>query len=79
MVKEKVKDETKHDRFVRLGTNRTQNVLKALRILGNCANPHTYQYSKTEVEKIFKTLKDTVEETHQKFQFNLKPEKEFKL
>ena len=38
MVKIKVKDESKHEKFIRIATGRTQKVLDYLRILGNCAN-----------------------------------------
>ena len=79
MVKIKIKDESKHDKFVRLATKRTQNVLDALRILGNCSNLHTYEYSRDEVEKIFKSVKGMVDEIKQKFSYNLNNGKIFKL
>ena len=79
MVKIKIVDETKHDKFVRLATKRTQNVLDALRILGNCSNLHTYEYSKDEVEKVFKSIKGMLEEVKQKFNYNLSNGKIFKL
>lgn len=50
--------ESKHDLFLRLAKPRTQKVLKALRILGNCSNKHSYEYADVEVEKMFNTIKE---------------------
>jgi len=79
MVKIKIIDESKHDKFVRLATKRTQKVLDALRILGNCSNLNTYEYSREEVEKIIKSIKGMLDEIKQKFNYNLSNEKIFRL
>ena len=50
------KTETKRDRFVRLAEKRTNEVLDRLRILGGCANKRMYEYSKTDVDKIFRAI-----------------------
>jgi len=78
MVKIKIIDESKHDKFVRLATKRTQKVLDALRILGNCSNLNTYEYSREEVEKIIKSIKGMLDEIKQKFNYNLSNEKIFR-
>ena len=36
MVKVKVKDENKSEKFIRIAENRTQRILDDLRLLGNC-------------------------------------------
>ncbi len=71
MVKVKVKNESKHEKFKRIATNRTQKVLDALRILGNCSNTQTYEYTKEEVDKIFKNIRATTEEIRQKFMIKI--------
>ena len=79
MVKVKIEDETKRERFIRLAESRTQKVLDALRILGNCANPHNYEYYKEDIDKIFKAINNTMERTREKFIIHLEREEEFKL
>jgi len=67
----------KRERFRRLGTYRTNEVLKRLKILGNCANRSAYDYTEEEVNKIFTEIERKVKEIRAKFHF---PKlKEFKL
>lgn len=79
MVKVKVKNESKHEKFRRIATSRTQKILDALRILGNCANKQTYEYTIEEVEKIFKNIRTTTEEIKQKFMIKISNKHIFKL
>ena len=53
MVKKKIDGEDKHDKFRRIATDRTNKVLRKLRILGNCANKSSYEYTDEDVEKMF--------------------------
>jgi hypothetical protein len=48
--------ETKHERFRRIAGKRTNDVLDKMRLLGNCSNKNTYEYSKDEVNKIFNEI-----------------------
>jgi len=79
MVKVKVRDESKHEKFVRIATDRTQKLLDSLRILGNCANTQTYEYTKEEVEKIFNSIRSAIEEVRHKFAININKKKLFQL
>jgi hypothetical protein len=45
--------ETKEQRFKRIASKRTENVLEALRKLGNCSNRGIYGYSDGDTAKIF--------------------------
>lgn len=67
----------KRERFKRLATSRTNEILKKLKILGNCANRNAYEYTPEEVKKIFVTIEKKMEEIKSKFHFS--EEKEFKL
>jgi len=58
----------KRARFKRLAAQRTTNVVTALRILGNCGNRSTYEYTDEEVRKIFDEVEHSVEEAKDKFQ-----------
>lgn len=69
--------ETPAERFRRIASARTNKVLEALRILGNCANKQNYEYTKKEVEKIFSAIERAVKETRALFRFL--PKNNFKL
>jgi len=56
MVKIKVKNESKEERFKRIATARANRVLDDIRLLGNCSNTSIYSYSDYEVNKIFSTI-----------------------
>jgi len=67
----------KRERFKRLAVYRTNEVLKRLKILGNCANRSAYDYTEEEINKIFSEIKRKFEAVKAKFHF---PKKEdFKL
>jgi hypothetical protein len=67
----------KRERFKRLAVYRTNEVLKRLKILGNCANRSAYNYNEKEISKIFSEIEQKVRQIKAKFHF---PEKgKFKL
>lgn len=65
------------ERFKRLATQRTNIVLKRLKVLGNCANRSAYSYTEEDINKIFSEIERRVRETKAKFHFP--KNKEFKL
>lgn len=69
-------NEDKSDRFKRLATVRTNEVLNRLRILGNCSDRRSYHYTDEEVEKIFKAIDEQMKIIKSKFK---RPRKGFKL
>jgi hypothetical protein len=71
-------DETPREKFKRLATLRTNEVLKRLKILGNCANRYAYDYTEEDVEKIFMAIEKKVREVKSMFYFP-KGKEEFKL
>jgi NH3-dependent NAD+ synthetase len=67
----------KRERFRRLATQRTNSVLKRLKVLGNCANRSAYEYTEEDINKIFSEIERKLKETKAKFHF---PKiKEFRL
>jgi hypothetical protein len=71
--------ESKSDRFIRVAERRTAKVLTDLRLLGQCANRRTYEYSPDQVRKIFREIRRSLgavekrfEETGVRTQFKLK-------
>lgn len=66
-----MKDKTeKRERFKRLASQRTNTVLQRLKVLGNCANRSTYDYTEEEVNKIFSEIERHMRETKSKFHFS---------
>jgi len=70
-------EETRHQRFIRIATKRTNKALNDIRLLGNCSNKSGYDYSEQEINKIFGTIERAVKEARAKFHFS--KNKEFKL
>ncbi len=64
--------------FKRLAEARTNEVLRRLKILGNCANRSNYDYAQAEVDKIFGEIEKKIREIKAKFTFVDREEK-FKL
>lgn len=64
------KNETQEERFKRLATHRTNEVLKRLKVLGNCSNRQMYEYSEKDIDAIFSTIERKVKEIKMKFQFS---------
>ncbi|HIC90792.1 MAG TPA: hypothetical protein EYP21_01755 [Syntrophaceae bacterium] len=59
--------ETPHDRFKRLATKRTNEILRKLKILGNCSNRQVYEYTDEDIDKIFSAIERKVREVKAKF------------
>lgn len=68
--------ENPSERFKRLATKRTKDVLNKLRILGNCANRSAYEYTEEDIRKIFSTIEEQLKTIKAKFKM---PRKDFKL
>ena len=62
------RSELKRNRFRRLATQRTNEILHRLQILENCANGKLYEYDSTEVRKIFRAIETEVKRVKSKFQ-----------
>lgn len=68
---------SKRDRFKRLAEQRTNAILRKIKILGNCSNRSAYEYTEEEISKIFATIEKMVKETKSKFHFPMR--NQFKL
>lgn len=67
----------KRERFKKLAVYRTNEVLKRLKILGNCSNRSAYDYSSEEIKKMFSAIENKVRDVKSKFHY---PEEDkFKL
>lgn len=57
----------KTETFVRIAERRTQRVLESIRLLGQCSNKISYEYTDEQVTKIFRGIRRCLRETEQSF------------
>ncbi len=60
-------EETKAEKFVRLGEYRMNKVIDAIGRLENLSNKSSYEYTEDQVEAMFSVLESKVAEVKQKF------------
>ena len=46
----------KRQRFEKVANKRVNNIIHYLNLLSNCSNTYNYEYTKEDVEKIFKEI-----------------------
>jgi len=59
--------ENRHERFKRIAAKRTNEILEKIRILGNCSNKSSYEYTEEEVNKIFGEIDKQLRLTKMRF------------
>ena len=64
---EQKKSESRHERFKRIASKRTNDIFEKIRILGNCSNKSSYEYTEEEVNKIFSEIDKQLKLTKAKF------------
>lgn len=69
--------ENRRERFKRLASKRTTNVLNQLRVLSNLSDRNNYDYTDDDVKRIFNAIEDQLHIIKAKFQSKIR--KEFKL
>jgi len=70
--------EEKTKRFKRLATYRTNEILKKIKILSNCANRSAYDYTEEEINKIFSEIDRRLRQARAKF-YTARSKSDFKL
>lgn len=71
--------ESKHDKFIRVAESRTNKIIDMLRLLSNCSNTATYEYTDEDVKKIFFALESELKACKSKYQDNSNKESKFTL
>jgi len=64
------------ERFIRIAERRINRIMDALEKLGDCSNQRNYDYSNTDIKKIFEKIEKKLKETRLKFQGTSKNKKE---
>ncbi|MBP5444818.1 MAG: hypothetical protein J6Y28_01475 [Acholeplasmatales bacterium] len=72
-------EETKREKFVRLAESRMNNALKQIELLSNLSNTRAYEYSKEDVDKIIKALKNAVSDLEKTYAASTNKSKKFTL
>lgn len=71
--------ESKSDKFVRIAEARTNKIIGMIKLLGNCSNKNTYEYSKEDIKKIFGAIEDELKVAKMRFEAYEASDKGFKL
>jgi hypothetical protein len=71
-------NEDRAQRFKRIATYRTNEVLNKIRLLGNLSNKTNYDYREEEINKIFSAIESQLKIVKAKFHSS-KKRNEFKL
>lgn len=61
------RSESRRDRFVRVAETRTNKIIAMIRLLGNCSGKGAYEYSASDVKKIFGAIQTELEEAKKRF------------
>ena len=60
-------EETKSEKFVRIGEARPYKIINMIQLLGNCSNQSLYEYSQKDVNKIFNTIQTELDEAKKRY------------
>lgn len=60
-------DNIKRERFIRIAEQRTNKIIKMLKLLSNCSNKSAYEYTDAEIKKIFDTIETELKNSKSKF------------
>ena len=63
---------SRRERFLSVAERRTNQVLKAIRLLGNCGNRAAYEYTDEDVEKVFDAIQKEISNTRARFRIRSK-------
>ena len=58
---------TKKDNFIRLAEARTNKIINMIDLLANLSNKSNYSYTQDQVQKIFASIEDSIQEAKSKF------------
>ena len=70
--------ESKNEKFKRIATKRVQNAISKIECIGNLSSS-AYQYSQEEVDKIFSSIQQTLDNTRSLFTPKRIEENKFEL
>lgn len=72
-------NENKSTRFKRLATNRVNNAVNTLRLIGNLSNTNNYSFEAADVNTIFKAIEEELTLAKARFSLVLKRRKKIQI
>lgn len=72
-------DENKSTRFKRLATNRVNNAVNTIRLIGNLSNTNNYSFEAADVSTIFKAIEEELNLAKTRFALVLKRRKKIQI
>ena len=60
-------EETKREKFVRIAEARTNKIINMIQLLGNCSNRNMYEYSQKDVNKIFNSIQQELDDARTRY------------
>ena len=69
----------KEDAFIRVAEKRTHRVLESLRLLGQCSNHRSYEYTDEQIAKIFSEIRKSTRLAENRFRVNQNNNTKFKF
>lgn len=63
-------EEDKSEKFRRLATQRGERILKDLRLIANLSNRKNYEYTDTEVKRLFNAIEEELKSARYSFMRN---------
>jgi hypothetical protein len=71
----------KKENFKRIAENRTNKILAMIELLGNLSNSSFYEFNEEEIDKIFSTIQESLNNQRNKFTIlnSSKKKKRFEL
>lgn len=76
-VKEKADNETREEKFIRMGQARMNKVLDSIRLLKNLSNRSSYAYTDEQIDKMFLAINAAVEDAKSSFSATKKEDADF--
>ena len=76
---ERPQRKSRRDRFLEIAQRRTRQILRDLRLLGNCGNTGAYEYNEAEIQKIFAAIEQELAKTRSRFRTGVPKEVDFRL
>lgn len=71
--------ESKREKFLRLVVARTNKAAEMIRLIGNCSNTSSYDYTDEDVKKIFSYLEKEIKNARAKYNGSESEEGKFTL
>ena len=72
--------ENKHEKFIRLAESRVNAAIQKIQLIANLSNRRNYEYSKKEINELFKALEKEIQIAKKSFESELeKKDKKFKF